>query len=69
MTEQERDALLGRLEAGQKRVSEELAGLRDDHGKRLDEIKHLVDAVDNGLQDLRRDLEQHGMLPPVEQAG
>lgn len=46
-------------------VKQELLNLKE-HVGRLDAK---VDAVSDGLQDLRRDLESHGMLPPVEVGG
>ena len=39
------------------------------HGEKLDEPKATVDAVSDGLQRLRRDLEAHGLLPPEEATG
>ena len=51
MTDQERDELLLELRARLQ-----------DHGARLDRIEGKVDAVDNRISDLRRDLvEQFGM--------
>ena len=56
MTDQQRDALLERLERGQ-------ADLRDtlrDHGERLNRIEAKVDAVDDRVSDLARALRELG---------
>ena len=58
MTEQERDELLLSIVETQR-----------EHGEKLDNVKATVDAVSDGLQDLRRDLEDHAVLPPAEAAG
>ncbi len=38
-------------------------------GTKVNRLDAKVDAVSDGLQDLRRDLESHGMLPPSEAVG
>ena len=52
------ESRMDRLESRMDRLEQEVAGLRQDVG-----------AVSDGLQDLRRDLESHGMLPPAAEAG
>ena len=37
-----------------------------EHGQKLAKLNEKIDAVDNRLSDLRRDLEANGMLPPAE---
>ena len=75
MTDQERDALLLELRDAVRRIE-------TDHGARLERLETglseirqdvtrlqgTVDTVSNGLQDLRRDLEEHYGLPPQDQA-
>ena len=58
MTERERDGLLL-----------DIAGTQREHGKKLDELQLSIDAVDNRISDLRRDLESYGVLPREEATG
>jgi hypothetical protein len=64
MTERERDELLQGLAADMAEVKASVANLETGQA----ELKETVDAVSDGLQELRRDLEAHGMLPPQENA-
>ena len=65
MTERERDELLQGLAADMAEVKATgVANLETGQA----ELKETVDAVSDGLQELRRDLEAHGMLPPQENA-
>jgi chromosome segregation ATPase len=71
MTERERDELLQGLAADMAEVKASVANLETgvanlETGQA--ELKETVDAVSDGLQELRRDLEAHGMLPPQENA-
>ena len=56
MTDEERDELLLDLRDRLERIEEK----QGEQGETLD-------AVSDGLQDLRRDLEVHAMLPPSEE--
>ena len=57
MTDQERDAALLRIEQKVDEITTSLADKAD---------KADVDAVSDGLQDLRRDLRNYGMLPEAD---
>lgn len=65
MTDQERDDLLLSMAARLDRIDTRLDNLE----KGQAELKQDIAAVENGLQDLRRDREAHGMLPPAEKVG
>jgi archaellum component FlaC len=67
MTDQERDALLQGLAADMANVKASVANLEtrlDGLDRKVDDLKETVDSVSDGLQDLRRDLEHHGMPTP-----
>ena len=65
MTDQERDDLLLSMAARLDRIDTRLDNLE----KGQAELKQDIAAVKNGLQDLRRDREAYGMLPPAEKVG
>ena len=59
LTERERDELLQDLKRTVDAIDEKVVNLSIEHGEKLD-------ALSDGLQDLRRDLRDHGMLPEAE---
>ena len=69
MTDQERDDLLRELKDQGQRLERRFEGLEQQAAEGFSDLRERIDTVDNRVSDLRRDLEEHGMVPPAEATG